>query len=349
MCSVGVVDKDGTSLDHHYEISGGVLYALEGAPEDEPSLEEQVVPFNETPLADGLIQLDPQPHTNIDVALGIVFAKHGLPVLGGSSGIRGWSSIAAFQRCPFLWRQTYGRKSAEGPGPFALETGSAVHAALAVFYARIMNPGYPLEPLPLLDALRDLNVDPEVIAEAYRLVVAYFSKYENDWMIPIAVEHRISDPKTGNSCRWDLVVHVPESPMPGILPGTYTCDHKTSSRFDQGALDGWRNDGSVLQQLDLYDRLKVEKRFGKLQGHLINLIGKQVKPRFERIFVPPLPATIRDHRKSLRIWGATIGLANEMNHFPRARGNCIHRYGKCALYDHCSGFSTASVVVKDAA
>ena len=131
------------------------------------------------------------------------------------------------------------------------------------------------------------------------------------------------------------------------MPGVYTADHKTSGRFDQATLKGWHNDGGVLQQIDLYDRLKVEKRFGKLQGHLINMIGKQIKPKFERIFVPPLPATIRDHRKSLRVWNATINLAREMNHFPRSRGNCIHRYGKCALYDHCAGHSSSDVVTTE--
>ena len=107
--------------------------------------------------------------------------------------------------------------------------------------------------------------------------------------------------------------------------------------FDDATLDGWRNDGEVLGQIDLWEQLKLEKRFGELQGVIVNILGKQKVPDFHRTIVSPQRWQTKDHRRWMAYWSAEIDRAKALGVFPRSRAGCIGRYGKCALFDHCSG------------
>lgn len=272
-----------------------------------------------------------------DQALEIIFSNAGVPRLGGASGDRGWSSVSTFQRCPYLWKRRYMtvQPPALGPGPAALEIGGLVHTFLALHYMQVIDTAYPLSPVRCRDSLLAAMVTPDHVHEAWRLYEAYFAYYAHDDFVPLAVEYHLVDPVTKRSCRYDLICRLDKA-QAGLLPGTYLMDHKTLSRFDQNALLQWKNDGELIGQWELYEKLHLEKRFGPLQGMCANLIGKQKDPKFERAWIRPSDALIRDHKKSLAVWSARIDLAKATGDFPRARANCISKHGRCDQADHCT-------------
>lgn len=345
-CSVCLFEADGTCVDDRFELDNGTLYQLgDTAAPEAHAVSPQQTESGSSASTPGLVFFTTPSYRNVDEALGEIFVAAGLERLGGASGDRGWSSVSTFQRCPHLWAASYhGRRPARsGVDPAPLQIGSLVHTFLAVHYeARILSE-YPLTPESVREACLTLRVNPEIIDESWRVFVAYRIFYGAEGvgsphdvqLRPLAVEHRVADPKTGRSARYDLVAEVPEATM-SLTAGTWIFEHKTSGRFDDATLDGWRNDGEILGQIDLWETLKLEKRFGKLQGVVVNILGKQKKPEFHRTIVSPLRWQTRDHRRSMAIWGAEIDRAVATNVFPRARAHCIGRYGKCPLFDSCS-------------
>lgn len=342
-CTVRLFESDGTCADERFELEDGVLYAIDDAP---PLVGESTatapVP---SPGAVANVFFSEPTYVNTDEALGTVFAAVGLQRLGGASGDRGWSSVSTYQKCPHLWSVSYlGRKTARaGVDPVPLQVGSLVHTFLAVHYQRMITTDYPLTAEGVREQCLALQVDPAVVDESWRVFVAYRVYYgaegigtpRDHEIVPLAVEHRIADPKSGRSARFDLVARVPNATM-SLTAGTWIIEHKTSGRFDDATLDGWRNDGEILGQIELWETLKLDKRFGPLQGVLINILGKQKKPEFHRTVVSPQRWQTRDHRRSMAIWGAEIDRAIATGVFPRARAACITRYGKCRLFDSCS-------------
>lgn len=278
----------------------------------------------------------------IDKALADVFAHYQLPVPGGESKGLGWSGFSMYQRCPYLWKRIYldDLDDTAGPAggkPPALAVGILIHVLLAVLYKRqLADPGawLALDPRTVCDDLLSVNCDASVVNEAWRVFAMYQLAYEQDYIIPLAVEEHGLDPVTGRSCRWDLIARVEESPK--LVPGTYICEHKSASRFDDATLTGWKGDGEVIGQIDVWKRLKLDKTYGKLRGVIINLLGKQQTPKFERVIVPPYRNLLKVHGADLEIWAAQRKLAVATGVFPRARGNCIGRYGKCFQFEHCT-------------
>ncbi len=190
-----------------------------------------------------------------------------------------------------------------------------------------------LTPEHLYDRLR-MKANPEFVAEAWRVYSAYQLYYRDEPIKPLAIEHDLRDPRTGESCRYDLIAFL-DRELPGYLPGTYIVEHKTASRFDYDTLEGWANDGEVLGQVMLWQRLGLDKRFGELKGVMVNLLGKQKEPKFHRTLVAPSTWQVEQHKKDLPRWDALISLCRSANNFPRARAGCIGRYGRCDSYDHC--------------
>jgi hypothetical protein len=337
---------DGTCADDRFELEDGTLYAIGDTAA--PVVNACASSENASSAAEdttSLVFFSAPSYINVEEATLALFASTGLERLGGASGDRGWSSVSTFQRCPHLWEATYlGRKPArKGRDPDGLQIGSLVHTLLAVHYQARILPGYPITPESVREYCLDQRVDPAIVDESWRVFVAHRIYYgpegpgspKDSQIEPLAVEHRIADPKTGRSARYDLVVRLPEATM-SLSAGTWIFEHKTSGRFDQATLDGWRNDGEILGQIDLWETLKLDKRFGKLQGVVVNILGKQKKPEFHRTIVSPLRWQTRDHRRSMAIWGAEIDRAIATQVFPRARAHCVGRYGMCPLFDACS-------------
>lgn len=272
----------------------------------------------------------------VDEVMNEIFASFNVPRLGGVSSGRGWSSFSTFQRCPYAWNRKYQLKAkpsflVESP---SLAIGSLIHAFLAIHYTRMMDGSYPLQPEQLYElALR--KADPKFVDEAWRVFTAYRIFYIHEVVQPIAIEHDLRDPRTSESCRYDGVFYYPES-IAGRPSGTYIVEHKSASRFDSDTLDGWVNDGEVIGEVALWHKLGLDHRFGKLQGVLVNILGKHKEPQFHRTWVAPESWQIKGHLDDLRRYEGLIQLARSSNNFPRARQGCIGRYGRCDYFDHCA-------------
>jgi hypothetical protein len=154
------------------------------------------------------------------------------------------------------------------------------------------------------------------------------------------------DPRLAD-LRWERVktveIEAEQAMMYDItVPGPHTfvvngiVTHNTAGRFDDATLNGWANDGEILGQQHLYERLGLKHRFGPLQGTIINILGKQKAAQFHRTYVPVVRATLKTHAADLRHWESLIQVAMATGKFPRARQSCVGRYGRCSHWDHCT-------------
>jgi len=282
------------------------------------------------------MQLDITFFPFVDEVLGEIFEAAGLPRLGGMSSGRGWSSFSTFQRCPYAWNRRYVLKTrptflVESP---SLAIGSLIHTFLAVHYVRMMDASFPLTAEQVYDQAKR-KANPQFVEDSWRVFTAYRLFYTHEVVQPLAIEHDLRDPRSGESCRYDGVFFYPES-IAGRPPGTYIVEHKSASRFDNDTLEGWVNDGEVIGEVALWKRLGLDHRFGKLQGVIVNLLGKQKAPQFHRTVVSPESWQIDGHLDDLRRYEGLIQLARSSNNFPRARQGCIGRYGRCDYFDHCA-------------
>lgn len=317
-CLVRVTDDLGVSMDDRYEVRGQEIWTLD---EDKRSNIIELPTFK--PMEEAMIE---------------IFASAGLDRLGGRSTGSGWSNVSLFQRCRYAWSLNYRHEkqaSVLAGEPVPLAVGILVHTYLALHYQLMMVPDYPLTPDIVDTRVRELGCSPEVVGEAWRLFKAYRLYYRLEKIQPLAIEANFVDPRTNQSCRYDMIAYVPEE-TPGRLPGTYVVEHKTASRFDRSTIEGWLGDGEILGQVDTWERLHLDKRFGPLRGVIINLLGKQKTPEFSRVLAAPSAFAIEQHRRDLRHWNAEIQLANATNTFPRSRANCISRYGFCGFWNHCN-------------
>ena len=283
--------------------------------------------------------------TFIDDIMANFFFDHGMPRLGGASTGRGWTSFSIFQKCPYLWKHRYrggvGEVETIHIEPMARSVGTLLHSFLALHYAAKIE-GHPVAELGLTpDMLKTYAIakggNPAFILEAWRVWVGYRLYYKFEDGQPLAVEQDLVDPRTGESTRFDTIMFY-ENDAPNRLAGTWIVEHKSASRFDQPTLYGWANDGEVIGQVALWKRLGLDRRYGPLQGVIVNILGKQPKePKFHRTHVRPFDWQIEQHLRDLAIWEGKIQLAISSNSFPRARQSCIGRYGLCDLFEHCAG------------
>ena len=274
-------------------------------------------------------------HPPVEWVLGELFASFGLPRLGGISTGKGWSGYAAAQRCLYLWRKRYiERQSGMISERRSLAIGTLVHTLLALHYANQLKRYTEITPQVCHDYLIT-RANPELVREGWRVFQSYRLYYAYDPLQPLAVEYDLKDPRTGESCRYDLIGYY-SKPSPGRVAGTYVFEHKTSERFDFDTLEGWAGDGEVIGEAALWRRLGLDKRFGPLRGVVINILGKQQEPKFHRTTVAPSQTLIDAHFDDLRRWDGLLALCKASNNFPRSRANCIGRYGRCDWWEHCA-------------
>lgn len=328
-CMVRMFYVDGVCADDKYELDNGIVYDIDPA---------EVIEKPPVVIPDGEIVYpeNGDEYADLDDSIRAIFKAYKLDFLGGTSGERGWSSIAAYARCPYLWANTVLKKAKKIS--IGIQVGSIVHAHLAIKYQKLIDPTYPLEPIALQAALAEARIRPEALAEAWRLFRAYEAYYADDVIEPLAVEHFVRDPRTGRTVRIDLILRV-SKPTGLLVPGTHLMDHKTMGVMSAANLE-WRNDGTILSQLDLWHGCSLGKRYGELRSAIVNVIGKQKDPKFERIVVPPIPRVLKDHRRMMPIWIARAELDRAQNFFPRNRASC-NVYGLCDLYEECAGDATS--------
>lgn len=285
-------------------------------------------------LEEGMISLLPDvPQRSFDELLADIFDQHKMPRLGGASG-KGWSSYSMFQRCPYLYKVSYvdGERAPAGP---ALEIGSALHTFMALHYTWMVKEDLTLTPEVCKDALLDAGGRAESILAAWRYYDSYRAHYEIDYLYPLAVEE-LAIGENGNSCRFDLIARVDKPQPGGILPGVYNVDHKTSARMTTDYLDGWQNDGEIIGQMMIWKQAKLDKKYGKLRGSIVNIIGKQKTPQFARVVVPFQPWHVKQHNEDLQLWAMQQNICRATGTWPRARNNCTTKFGTCHLFQHCS-------------
>ena len=278
--------------------------------------------------------------TSMDDGLNQAFESFGLPRLGGASG-RGWSMYTALQRCPYLYFRKYREPLTDGDPrgeSINLAIGSCFHAFMALYYY----PSYTTAdgcivpaPLELKDKLLELDVDAEALAEAWRLYGAYQFHYESEIWNPLAVELHASHPN-GATCRYDLIVEIPEATS-DYPAGTYIVDHKTMSRFDGASLEAWMSDGEIIGQQWIYEAAGLSETYGELTGSIVNIVGKQKVPQFARMVIPFESDRTARHGREIAAWNSQIAIHSATELWPRARGNCVGRYGLCDLFTHCVG------------
>lgn len=271
------------------------------------------------------------------------FVQLNIPRLGGASG-RGWSRWATLQRCPYLHYQKYfapaEQRLSVGAG-FARTVGSLMHVFHALHYwpdqDMVTKDGQvipPVTPEDYRDVVLALGGIADACAEAWRLYEAYRFRWENDYLVPLAVELHAADPVTRDTCRYDLVARVDE-PQETITPGNWIVELKTASRFDESTLEGWRNDGEVMGELMLWEPAGLVDKYGPLEGVIINLVGKQKIPQFMRIPIPIATWRTQSHRRDLDMWKSIEELFRTTNRWPRSRSNCTTKYGLCEMFDWC--------------
>lgn len=297
-------------------------------PGQEPNL---IVP---PPIAGGdYISMAPDPNIRpFEEAMNEIFAHFKMEKMGGASG-RGWSSHATFQRCPYLFKLTY-LEGQRGAPSAALTTGSAFHTFLALHYTWMLDENLQLTPYVAKDMLLSLGADAKAVIEAFRLYEAYADKYQSDYLTPLAMEDWAQDPD-GNTCRYDLIAEVSEA-QPGIVPGVYIVEHKTAARFTADALEGWRNDGEILGQIMIWKRAKLDKKYGKLRGTIVNIVGKQKVIQFHRVIIPAQRWHVQQHMEDLKMSTALQQMYAATDRWPKFRANCVTKFGLCSFFDHCA-------------
>lgn len=289
------------------------------------------------------IQIDYPDVVNMDVALDAAFAKLGIETLGGASG-HGWSRYRDLQKCPHKFFLKHERKQdTVGEHPAALQIGSAFHAFMAIYYQRmidilggILPENATPEAGPLCDLVLEHGGNPEYVNEAWRLFDAYATYYEsnNDKLIPLAVERHAKDKGSPNTCRYDLIARVPDD-HGTIIPGVYVVEHKSASRMSRDVQEGWHLDGEIIGELMLWKRAGLHRKYGPLQGVIVNIVTKTKVPNFHREIVSPPAAHMRRQHKDLKVWKATEGLYRATGRWPRALASCVDRYGFCDYFEHC--------------
>lgn len=282
---------------------------------------------------DDLISLMPRDDLRrIDDALEEIFKRHKMDRLGGASG-RGWSSYATFQRCPYLYKVTY-IDGERGVAAMALETGSAFHTFMALHYLWMLDENLSLTPDVCRDELMNSGARVEAILAGWKCYESYRDHYANDYLYPLAIEDWAQGHR-GNTCRYDLIAKV-VADQPGIQAGTWIIEHKTAARFTADLLEGWHNDGEILGQIMVWKQAKLDKKYGKLRGTIVNIVGKQKIPQFQRVVVPAQAWHVSGHDDDLKVWAALQEMYRATDTWPKARNNCVHRYGLCSLFQHCS-------------
>jgi hypothetical protein len=285
------------------------------------------------PTNNELITFAPDPTLKpIDDAMNEIFEKYGMPRLGGASG-RGWSSYATLQRCPYLFKVTY-EDGHRGVAAKALETGSAFHTFMALHYSWMRDENWPLSPDQCREEMMVAGVRPDAVIEAWTAFDNYRMHYEVDYLWPLAIEEWAQG-DDGNTCRYDMIAEV-RGDHPGITAGTYIVEHKTAARFTSDLIEGWHNDGEVLGQIMIYKQAKLSKKYGKLVGTIVNIAGKQKIPKFHRTIVPAQAWHVSSHQKDLKVWQAMKEMYRATGSWPKARNNCVNRFGMCQLFGHCS-------------
>ena len=136
---------------------------------------------------------------------------------------------------------------------------------------------------------------------------------------------------SGRAMMYDITVpHVHNFVANGIIT------HNSHARFTADVLEGYRNDGEILGQIMIWKRAKLDKKYGKLRGTIVNIVGKQKIIQFHRTIIPAQRWHVTQHMEDLKMWSALQQMYAATDVWPKARANCVGRWGMCEFFDHCA-------------
>ena len=217
-----------------------------------------------------------------------------LPIVekAGGASKRGSHRLAQISQCERAWWFSWGRRLEPRDRQRPLVEGSAVHLALAYWWAdRMIEPPTWLRETPLEDAMaKEVVGMTDAAPLAYEVRDAYARFYANDAWTPVAVEKEffatikelrqntwgqfIEHPATDNekvSARIDLLIEVN-----GKL---WAVDHKTTKGGSNGVLARWNPHGEwAISFQFLLQTLILKARFGERFGGVIVQRIKTSKP-----------------------------------------------------------------------
>lgn len=334
----------------HYEVKDGRLVKVVNvdASTSPTPAEAPILPLP-LPIAD--VPVDSPDYLNLaplldltplDEALDKICAELGLKIRPGGASGYGWSTRSMLLACPYKYKKLYidaPRNLTSVRSPTALEVGGLFHQLLAFYYMLMMPARGGLNSDVDFDwvkvRLLEERVSAEVVMEAFRLFDAYRFRYERDYIFPLDVEVEASD-SDGNTCRYDTIVRIRDNESL-IMPGVYILEHKTCARFDFPTLEGWKNDGQIIGQMYIWRQARLKRKYGHLDGVIVNLISKTKSPDFRRIVIAPQAWQLSGHAKDLKVWDALENFFRATGVWPRNRASCRGPYGLCSLHDHCAG------------
>jgi hypothetical protein len=257
----------------------------------------------------------------------------------------GNSRYAVFEQCPYkYWVSFVKRMKPETPAE-PLEVGGLFHEARARYYSTAL----ALEPTDISDTELDQEclraaysiidraeaVVPNIAAVVRRLFSGWIEVFgpgtsEDDRFETILVEALIeTDRGFPYSTRLDRVI------MSEKFGGPVIMEIKTASRRTQDLLAGYRLDSQFLGQQYCWRYSKYYKKYGPLQGYIVDLAVKGNQMEFIREEVPVNSKAMRDWERQKRLTYEQMVTCEIRNYWPRIRANCI-KYRRCGLNRHCS-------------
>lgn len=202
----------------------------------------------------------------------------------------------------------------------ALDIGGAFHAVLEAHYQK----------KDAESSIKDYNHDIQM--EAMRLYRAYVFEYSKEkitpWWTELAIERELA-PGVLYSARYDLV-----GKWNG---GLWSVEHKTAGSVTPGTGHSWDASGQILGQLALW---RCVEDAPPLQGVLMNVISKEVTPRFLRHPVAHVPKRVLNRFVSNIVWAQeqvrTLTTARTLDKpWPMNYEACTDRYGRCVYFEEC--------------
>lgn len=175
-----------------------------------------------------------------------------------------------------------------------------------------------------------------VILEAERLFDAHtrhWGKVED--VTPLAIEWFAADEQLGYTCRYDAIMRVGDKD-PIIPPGVYIFERKTAKWLDESYLESWTIDGEILGQIHCWHHSDCERRFGKLDGVVMDVVSKGKIPECRRIVIPPDIPMAQAHARWIEMTKASISLWRALRVYPQSFANCFGRYGRCSQWSNCA-------------
>lgn len=266
------------------------------------------------------------------------------PVLGGPTQW-GSSKYDDFMRCPRRYFLAHKKRLTREGVDMALETGGAVHEAMARAYEadyEAAGAGATLEQCDeaFLQAVWDFLGEIQgatCVAETRRLLEGWLKYYgpgaPRDMRVrTIAIEKKAEVKRPfPYSTRIDQAVEDENDSS-----AYWILDHKTMSRYLKDVVQGYSFHSQFLgQQYCMRHDKKARKGMGKLKGTVVDVIVKTNPAQFYQHTIAYDAPTVNRWAKNQHQVYRMLDNCEAYGYWPQLLSNC-HRYNKfCRFFDYC--------------